>query len=224
MTKPIRAVVFDLDGTLIDSRADIAASANFALGFHGFPTHTDEVIGQFVGDGAKNLIRRAAAVDENDPRLSEILTTFLDHYARHCAVKTQWMPGALSALSGLSHLSLAILTNKPRQPTVGVLNALGYLDRFSVIIAGGDHAFLKPDARPLKEIALRLNTPITELIMVGDGPQDIECGRNAGAMTVGVKGGIASLERLVESRPDFTIDSLLELPRLVHEINHPTTP
>jgi phosphoglycolate phosphatase len=221
MTKPIRAVVFDLDGTLIDSRADLATSANFALGFHGFPTHTDEAIGKFVGDGARNLIRRAAALDENDPRLSELLTTFLDHYTRHCAVKTQWMPGALSALTELSYLPLAILTNKPRPPTIGVLKALGYLDRFSVISAGGDHAFLKPDARPLEELAVRLNTPIAELAMVGDGPQDIECGRNAGATTIGVKGGIASLERLVESRPDFILESLGDLPRLIRQISDP---
>jgi phosphoglycolate phosphatase len=219
MTATVRAVVFDLDGTLVDSRADLAASANYALTTLGFAAHSEQAIGSFVGDGARNLISRAAGISENHPEFDALLAAFVEHYDRHCAVKTKLMPGALEAMTALVELPLAVLTNKPRQPTLTLLAALGQLDRFSVIVAGGDLPYLKPDPRPLEHVAKCLKLPVSQLVLVGDGPQDVECGRTAGAKTIGVKGGIAALERLIFAAPDRLIDSLYDLPKAVASLN-----
>jgi 2-phosphoglycolate phosphatase len=208
-------VVFDLDGTLVDSRADIAAAANYALSRHGLPTLTEAQLGGFVGDGAKNLILRAARFTSNSPGLEPLLATFLDYYANHACIRTTLMPGAGEALDELATLPLALLTNKPRKATDALLVALGIASRFRCVIAGGDLEVIKPDPAPLLEIARRIDVTASSLVMVGDGPQDVECGRNAGALTVGVGGGIAELEQLKASRPDWFIGSLYELPALL---------
>lgn len=215
MTQPRAVVVFDLDGTLVDSRSDIAAAANYALAVHGFARHPEPVIGSFVGDGATQLLLRAAAIAADDPRLGPLLRTFLEYYGEHAAVRTSLMPHAHDALAALSDLPLALLTNKPRGPTVALLAALGQLQVFAQIIAGGDCPYLKPDPRPLQRIARELDCPIERVVLVGDGPQDVGCGRAAGAYTVGVRGGIASAESLVAASPDCIIDSLEELPSVV---------
>jgi phosphoglycolate phosphatase len=217
----VSAVVFDLDGTLVDSRADLASSANYALVRHGFAPHSEEAICTFVGDGAKTLIARAADLDESNPQLDALLETFSEHYVRHCAEQTKLMPGALNALARLRErgLPLAVLTNKPRSSTITLLTALKTLEQFSVVVAGGDLPYLKPDPRPLRFVAERLEIPVARLVLVGDGPQDVECGRACGATTIGVKGGLATLERLIAAKPNRLIASLDELPDTVAELN-----
>jgi len=218
MTSKVAGIVFDLDGTLVDSRADIAAAANFALREHGYPACSEERIGSFVGDGATRLMARAARLELDSEQLVPLMTTFLGYYTVHACVRTKPMPGAVHALDALTDLPLALLTNKPRSATDAVLGCLGWSARFACVIAGGDLAMHKPDPSPLFEIARRLEAPSHRLVIVGDGPQDVECGRNAGSFTVGVAGGIAAHERLVASRPDRLIGSLEELPALIRSL------
>jgi phosphoglycolate phosphatase len=210
-----RAVVFDLDGTLVDSLDDIVQSTNSALGAHGFAELARDEIAGYVGDGARLLLARSARLDPASPELDRLLATFLARYTAHATDHTRLLPGALEALSALGDLPLAICTNKPRQTTDAVLEGLDIAARFSCVIADGDVTRKKPDPEALLSIAARLGVRPEELVMVGDGPQDIECGRAAGARTVGVLGGIASRERLLAARPDSLIDTLGELPALV---------
>jgi 2-phosphoglycolate phosphatase len=219
MMTAVGGVVFDLDGTLVDSRADIAAAANAALSKHGLPMRSEEQICSFVGDGAANLIWRAAGLAPESARVDAILATFLEYYAAHPCVRTTAMPGALEALEALSDLPLALLTNKSRRVTAILLSELGIAGRFRCVLAGGDLPVIKPDPAPLLEIAHRLGVAATTLVMVGDGPQDVECGRGAGAFTVGVSGGIADPNRLAASRPDRLIGSLRELNPLVRALD-----
>lgn len=215
----IRAVVFDLDGTLVDSRADIAAATNHALITHGHAPLGESEISGYVGDGARSLLSRAARIAEADPALDRLLQTFLDYYTAHAVDRTAPMPGAREVLESLSTLSLGICTNKPRATTLVVLAGLE-LDRyFRVVVAGGDLPRKKPDPEPLRFAARALAAGVEEIVMVGDGPQDIECGRAAGARTVGVRGGIADTERLLASQPDEIIDRLDELPELIARLN-----
>jgi phosphoglycolate phosphatase len=214
MKRTLRAIVFDLDGTLVDSRADIAASANFALLQHGRPTHPEAVIGGFVGDGARRLMARAASLPEEHPDLAALLETFTVHYTGHAAVRTTLMPGVREALSVLD-LPLAILTNKPRAPTHALLAELGIGSRFDVVIAGGDLPYLKPDERLLLHVAKCMATAPMFLAMVGDGPQDVLCAKAANTLSIGVKGGIADVERLVETHPDHLLESMFELPSVI---------
>ncbi len=211
----IGGIVFDLDGTLIDSRADIAAAVNHILGQLGYAELPLELLMGYVGDGAQQLIVRATGLPADSPKVAPLLAQFLDYYTAHAADETTWMPGGLEALDALRQYPLSICTNKPKVTTLAVLGALQAVDRFAVIIAGGDLPSLKPDPLPLRVIAERIGCAPDRLVIVGDGPQDIECGRAAGAFTIGVLGGIAAPERLMASNPDLVLASLWELPEAI---------
>lgn len=211
MTRRIAGVVFDLDGTLVDSRADIARAANHALSRHGCVALSEEQIGTFVGDGARNLMIRASGLSEESPLFGELLRTFLDYYPEHACEQTVLMPGAREALEALRELPMAVLTNKPRAATVAVLEGLKISGYFRSVIAGGDLPFLKPEPALLRESAKKLGVPVSAVAIVGDGPQDVLCGRNAGAFTVGVLGGIADQQALRDACPDRLLASLHDL-------------
>jgi phosphoglycolate phosphatase len=215
---PLRGVVFDLDGTLIDSRGDIAAATLHALAQHGFPTLPVEQLLTYVGDGARPLLQRSAQLDATDPRLEALYASFIAYYQAHPAVHTRLCLGAEAALAELSDLALALCTNKPRATTEPVLSALGLDKTFRVVVAGGDLPINKPDPLPVLHIAERLGLPPQALAMVGDGAQDILCGRAAGAHAVGVRGGIQPIERLLAAEPELLLDSLLELPAALRRL------
>lgn len=209
-----RAVVFDLDGTLIDSRADIAAAANVALALGGLPQQSVDEIGRWVGDGAKLLLCRAAGLPVDAPELEPMIVAFLDHYSANATVHTRLMPHADAALTLLAEsYTLALLTNKPRVTTDAVLGELGLAPRFRVVVAGGDLPRNKPDPLPFQHIAKVLGCETRELVMVGDGPQDILGARAAGAVSVGVEGGFSSREVLANAQPDVILENLGELAR-----------
>jgi phosphoglycolate phosphatase len=208
-------VVFDLDGTLIDSREDIARAANTALGRLGFPLLPLETIAGFVGDGAARLLERAAGITPEDERLPRLYAEFIADYAAHPVVTTRVLPGVFQVLSALSAYPLALCTNKPRITTELVLRELGLEPHFRAVAAGDDLPRRKPDPLPLLHLAERLGVAPHELLMVGDGSQDIEAGRRAGARTVGLRHGIQPLEYMLAAEPDHVIESLLELPALL---------
>lgn len=211
--KPL--VVFDLDGTLVDSRRDLAYAVNLTLGRHGWrQLPEDEIVG-YVGNGMRRLLARAARLEPGDSDLDPLLATCLDIYVEHVADRTTLMPHAEEALMGLSHLPLAICTNKPRRPTVALLSLLHLAHRFSLVVCGDDLSAIKPDPLPLLTICDRLSIPPQSTVMVGDGPQDILCGRHAGAYTVGIPGCIASHQSLADAAADLTLGSLAELPPAV---------
>lgn len=215
---PPAAVVFDLDGTLIDSRGDIIAAANHALAMMGRRALPGQVIVRYAGDGARSLCARAAQLPEDAEEVDALLIAFVDHYTRHPIDFTRWMPGAQDALEGLSaisELSLAICTNKPRVTTEAILLALGVRTRFQEVIAGGDLPEKKPAPGPLLHLAQLLGVGPERMVMVGDGTQDVQCARGAGVRAIGVEGGFCSRERLLAARPDVMLHSLVELPEVI---------
>jgi phosphoglycolate phosphatase len=211
----IRGVVFDLDGTLIDSVLDIAEAANHALTVSGYPTRSVAEIRGYVGDGARVLLARAAEKPSDDPELDALFERFLDYYTAHPIAHTELLPCVRDTLGALSRLPLALCTNKPRRTTTAVVNGLELATSFQVIVAGDDLPQKKPDPAPLRHIAQRLGAAPAELVMVGDGPQDVECARAAGARSIGVENGIAQRERLLAARPDALIPTLCALPDLL---------
>jgi phosphoglycolate phosphatase len=214
----VTGVVFDLDGTLVDSRRDIAESANHALERAGLSRLGHDELESYVGDGAPLLMARAARLDVKDPKVAQMVADFLDYYAANPVAHTDLMPGALAALDGLSAYALGVCTNKPRRTSVAVLQGLRLDSRFRGLVAGDDLPQRKPDPAMVHETARRLGVPTSEVVMVGDGPQDVLAGRAAGAYTVGVRGGIQAYERLQASEPDVIIDSLAELPEVVSRL------
>lgn len=215
-----RPVVFDLDGTLVDSRQDIVAAANYVRTQAGLEPLPIAVVSGFVGDGARYLIAHVLGLDVGDASVQEHLDVFLDFYAAHAVDHTTLMPGAREVMDALAPArSLGLCTNKSRRTTLCVLDGLGITERFSAIVAGGDTAQNKPHPAPLLYIAERLGVPAPELVMVGDGPQDILAARAAGALGIGVRGGILPFERLAAASPDVLLDDLSELPAFLQGLD-----
>jgi phosphoglycolate phosphatase len=211
----VRALVFDLDGTLIDSLLDIAEACNHALHEAGLARRAIEDIQSFVGDGARSLLARAADSTLEDPKLDALLESFLAYYAAHPTTHTELLPGAREALGHFKDLRLALCTNKPRRTTDAVLAGLELTNCFEVVLAGGDLPQKKPHPAPLLQIARLFELRPAALVMIGDGPQDVECAHAAGARSVGVENGLADKARLYAARPDGLVADLHELPALI---------
>jgi phosphoglycolate phosphatase len=216
--RKVSGVVFDLDGTLIDSRRDIAESANHALERAGLQRLPAAELESYVGDGAPLLMARAARLDVKDEKVPQMVADFLDYYATNPIANTDLMPGALEALEALRKYALGVCTNKPRRTSIAVLHGLKLDARFAGVVAGDDLPERKPDPAPVRETARRMGVAVEEVVMVGDGPQDVLSGRAAGAYTVGVRGGIQALARLEAAEPDALIETLAELPELISRL------
>jgi phosphoglycolate phosphatase len=218
LSAAVSGVVFDLDGTLVDSRRDIAEAANYALEKAGLQRLPHDELESYVGDGAPLLMARAARLEVADLKTAAMVADFLDYYAEHPIDHTTVMPGGLEALEALRELPLGVCTNKPRRTSLAVLRGLGLEGRFKGLVAGDDLPKRKPDPAMVLETARLLGVPVRSVVMVGDGPQDVLSGRAAGAFTIGVRGGIQALERLTASAPDLIIDTLAELPDALSQL------
>lgn len=214
---PPTAVVFDLDGTLIDSRGDIVAAMNHALEATGRKPLPAQVIVRYIGDGARSLCARSAQLEEWSDDVDKLLEPFLAYYDEHPIDFTRWMPSAQETLDVLGELGmvLAICTNKPRRTTDAVLAALGVRTRFRAVFAGGDLSEKKPAPGPLLHLAKQMGVSTETMVMVGDGPQDVEAARRAGMRAIAVEHGFVSRERLLGARPDVLLKHLGELPEVI---------
>jgi phosphoglycolate phosphatase len=209
-----QGVAFDLDGTLIDSRLDIAAACNHILVGAGRVPLAPEIIATFVGDGVRALLSKAFVLPMEDPALDDLEEAFVARYAAHPVDQTTWMPGALAALDALRDLPLAVLTNKARSVTLAVLDAMGARARFAFVYAGGDGP-LKPHPEPVLAVARGLAVPPEALWVIGDGRQDLDAALAAGSVAVAVLGGFTTEARLLEAKPHALLGSLVELPELL---------
>jgi len=209
VTRP-RALLFDLDGTLVDSRRDIADACNAALVAHGRSPLTIEAILPMIGDGARALIARALE-PSSEAFVDDVLATFRAYYLEHPCVHSVLLPGAREVLeeAHADALPCALVTNKPRDVTLALLDALGIAGAFAVVWGGGDGP-LKPAPDSVLATITRLGVAAPDAWMIGDGPQDIGAGRAAGCFTVAVP-GIAERERLLASGPDLVCESLDDL-------------
>jgi phosphoglycolate phosphatase len=208
-------VIFDLDGTLIDSRLDLANSVNYTRVRLGMSILPNELIYSYVGDGASMLIRRAFGREPSEAELTEALQIFIEHYQLHLLDNTVLYPGVLEALQGLRSLTLAVLTNKPVNPSNAILRGLGVREKFALVYGGNSFEQKKPDPVGIHRILEDSRAPRARALIVGDSRIDIETGRNAQISTCGVTYGLAS-ETLAEAHPDFLIDDLRNLLGIVY--------
>lgn len=223
---PPKAVVFDLDGTLIDSRGDIVAAMNHALISTKRPPKPASTIVRLVGNGARSLCAQAALLPDDDPETDELLQFFLDYYRAHPLDFTRWAPGALQALEDLASMDdmlIGLCTNKPRSTTDAVLATLGITDRFRAVVAGGDLPERKPDPEPLLLASKLLGVDPHAVVMVGDGLQDIECAKNAGAWSIAVESGFTPAEDLLKAHPNVAVKDLSLVAGVVQRWREPTT-
>ncbi len=213
----IKLVIFDLDGTLIDSRLDLVHSVNAALRHIGRPELPDEVIASYVGDGAPILIQRALGGEKVDEAVvRKGLEFFLSYYRAHKLDHTTVYPGIAEALAKVQRSGngtprrMAVLTNKPVIPSRAIVEALGLGQFFTQIYGGNSFATKKPDPEGARKLLEESGVRPEQAAIVGDSHVDIETGRNAGLWTVGVSYGFAphTLEGVM---PDLSIDMPKEL-------------
>lgn len=207
------AFVFDLDGTLVDSGRDIAASANFARGSLGLPRLDEATAISYVGDGVVTLLERVLTVDGVVPgpeRVEEGLAVFREHYAHHLLDTTTLYPGVLDTLRHFSRLPLMIATNKPRTFTETILRELHVDGAFRRVVTAEDAA-RKPDPEQITLCCEGLGLDPAEVAMVGDSPNDIRAARAYGAVAVGVTYGLKPAGVVTAEGPDVLLDAFAEL-------------
>ena len=215
----VAAVVWDLDGTLVDSAADIAASLNRLLGENGLASLDSGRIRNMIGEGVAVLIRRGFEAHDITPggeRLAGLVERFLAIYSEIATASTRLFPGARKALQTLSDAGLrqAICTNKPEAITRQVLAGLGIADCFDVVIGGDTLPRNKPDPLPLRAALEGLDVTPEQSLMVGDSAIDVQTAHAAGVSVAFVTFGYGP----GPSHPhkaDYLIDDFADLPAVV---------
>lgn len=216
----IKLVIFDLDGTLIDSRLDLVHSVNAALRHIGRPELPENVIASYVGDGAPILIARALAAEAKDEALvRQGLEFFLSYYRAHKLDHTKVYPGVTEALAAIEHSKngvprkMAVLTNKPVNPSRAIVEELGLGKFFAQVYGGNSFATKKPEPEGARVLLEENGVSPEQAVMVGDSHVDIRTGMNAGMHTVGVTYGFAP-HTLTAVPLDVQVDTPEELASL----------
>jgi len=210
--RSIKLVIFDLDGTLIDSRLALVHSVNAALRYIGRPELPDDVIASYVGDGAPILIQRALGGEAVDEALiRKGLEFFLSYYREHKLDHTTVYPGIIEALMAIQQSSngtsrkMAVLSNKPVNPSRAIVEALGLGQFFSQVYGGNSFSTKKPDPEGARKLREESGVQPEQAAIVGESNVDVRTGRNAGLWTVGVTYGFAT-HTLHEEPPDILVE------------------
>ncbi len=214
----IRLLIFDLDGTLIDSQRDLANSVNAMLRHFERPELSPEVIARYIGDGAPMLIRRALGDPDDGGYFREALEYFLQYYREHKLDHTHLYPGVPELLDALRDSGrprlLAILSNKPVNPSRQIVEGLGLRQHFFQIYGGNSFATKKPDPLGAQTLLQEAGAKPEEAVLIGDSEIDVLTARNAGMYACGVRYGFRP-ETLNLSPPDVLVDTTAELEQVL---------
>jgi phosphoglycolate phosphatase len=218
----LKLLVFDLDGTLIDSAQDLSNSVNATLAHIGREPLADAVVASYIGDGAIMLVRRALfgpdATDVDEELLAQAYAYFLEYYREHKLDNTYAYEGVLEALAALRQLHehpdgparlMAVLTNKPVRPAQAICEALGLAPYFLHIYGGNSFATKKPNPEGLRALMAEAGARPEETVLIGDSQVDVETARNASVWCIGCTFGLAP-ESLNDYPPDVLVDSPAE--------------
>jgi phosphoglycolate phosphatase len=214
MTAPnysaVRALIFDLDGTLIDSKRDLIRSVNAMLHEMGREQLHEDTISGYIGHGAPQLIAQALGNSATEADRERALKFFLAYYEDHKMDSTCAYPGVPEALEELGAFPMAILTNKPVRVSKRILEALGLAKYFRAIYGGNSFATKKPDPHGAQTILREFGAAPAEAILIGDSEVDVQTARNAGTLAAAVNYGFGTHDRATHPA-DIYLDRLTDL-------------
>jgi phosphoglycolate phosphatase len=205
-------LIFDLDGTLIDSKVDLVHSVNAARGLMMLPPISEELVSSYVGNGAPVLMRRALGPEANEADVQRALEYFLGYYREHMLDNTRLYPGVKDALDRLHKAgsNMAVLTNKPVRISRELVNRIGLGDHFFRVYGGNSFEQKKPDPIGVEALLRESGIARERAVMVGDSGVDIRTARNANIRACGVTYGFQP-EGFVQDPPDIVVDDMNEL-------------
>ena len=214
--KTIKAVLFDLDGTLLDTIEDLADSLNHILEQYDLPVHTVAEVQQFVGNGIPKLLERAVLPDTPKEQIGEMYRQFLAYYQTHCRVKTKPYAGIPELVDALKHrgFQLGVISNKADPATQELISHF-FGGRFDFVLGATESRKLKPDPAMLDAAVNALSLAPGEAVYVGDSQVDIRTARNAGMHCISVTWGFRSRETLLENGASLLADTPEELLRRI---------
>jgi phosphoglycolate phosphatase len=211
----VELLIFDLDGTLIDSKVDLVLSVNAVRGSMGLAPLPAEVVSSYVGRGVTTLIRRSLGEAATDANVEKATRLFLAYYREHMLDNTVTYDGVRETLQELHANKLAVLTNKPVNFSRAILEGLGIAHHFARVYGGNSFEKKKPDPTGIFKLMSELEAGAGQTMIVGDSDTDVFTGRNAGIWTCGVTYGFAP-HTLETTPPDLLIHDLRELPLLLN--------
>ena len=213
----LKLLIFDLDGTLVDSRVDLANSVNAMLRHYKKPELPNEVIGSYIGNGAPMLVRRALGDPDDEAYVQEALLYFMSYYREHKLDTTYVYDGIFHSLdaivasrNGNSAVKMAVLSNKPVVPSRGIVESLGLGKYFFQVYGGNSFHTKKPDPAGVAALLEEAGARAEETAIIGDSDVDVITARNAGIYSVGVTYGLAP-HTLDDAPPDVLVDHPREL-------------
>ena len=210
----VRGLIFDLDGTLIDSKLDLIHSVNAMLREVKRPQLATETISGYIGHGAPQLVARALGGAATEGELKQALQFFLGYYEEHKMDHTCAYPGVAETLAQLNHLPMAVLTNKPARISVRILNSLGLQKYFLAIKGGNNLESKKPDPFGANKILQEFGIAAREAMLVGDSEVDVQTAHNAGMQAAAVNYGFGVHDRAAYPA-DVYLDRFADLARAV---------
>jgi phosphoglycolate phosphatase len=214
----LKLLIFDLDGTLVDSRVDLIQSVNAMLQHFHRPELPGDVIASYVGDGAPMLVRRALGDPDDERFVQEALEYFLAYYRVHKLDNTHVFPGVKNALESIRDRDgldrrMAVLSNKPVNPSRAIVDELGLAEFFVRVYGGNSFQTKKPDPLGVNTLLEETGVRSDEAIIIGDSSVDVITGRNADLWTCGVTYGFAP-RTLDDAPPDVLVDTPSDLVQL----------
>jgi phosphoglycolate phosphatase len=209
-------LIFDLDGTLVDTKQDLTNAVNATRARMGLPALDEQLVSSYVGDGAPTLIRRVLAPEASEEALARALEFFLAYYGEHKLDCTRPYPGVREALERLSRagVQMAVLTNKPVRVSQAILEGLSLEGYFARIYGGNSFEQKKPDPVGVETLLAELGVERERAMIVGDSAIDVRTARNASVKVCGVTYGFQP-ETLAAEPPDVVVDSLAQLADII---------
>jgi phosphoglycolate phosphatase len=208
-------ILFDLDGTLIDSTVDIASAANHARNQLNLPSLPVETIRSYIGDGVRALLERSLSTQ--DPKiLDEAIELWWAHYRIHCLDTTRLYPGILEVLQSFhdNGVKMGIVTNKPLAASEIILSGLKIRELLQTVVGGDSTPNRKPHPEPLHFAVSQTGSPATQVLMVGDSSNDTLAAKDGGYASCGILWGIGDEASVRTAKPDYLISKPAELRKL----------